>query len=50
MVITYLVTITGDTGGGGSLVSAGHNQGESLLHMPGGEEGGQPLFIALDYW
>ena len=54
MVITYLVTITGGHGVGGWGTTGqrtGHNQGESLLHMPGGGyRGGQTLFIALDYW
>ena len=48
MVITYLVTITGDTGGGGSLVSAlGTIRGNHCYICQGG---GQTLFIALDYW
>ena len=47
MVITYLVTITGDTGGGITGQCAGHNQGESLLHMPGGRRGVRLYLLLL---
>ena len=47
MVITYLVTITGGHGGGTTGQRTGHNQGESLLHMPGGDTGGVRLYLLL---
>ena len=52
MVITYLVTITGDTGGrvGDHWSVRWAQSGGIIVTYAGGRRGGQTLFIALDYW